>query len=147
MQYVPPKRWYLPTSPHRVTTQKTYIENSILSCKYSYFRIRVLTYYFYTPMADMIFYYSTWSQVGFCHQMRNAIVYIGAEDFIQNRCPEDGQFSKIMSKCSDLKRCHLRLLHIPEVTESVHTGPKHLQTLHNPRNSIDYIHILQRQYH
>jgi hypothetical protein len=25
LQYVPPKRWYIPTSPHGVTTQKTSI--------------------------------------------------------------------------------------------------------------------------
>jgi hypothetical protein len=29
-QYVPPKRWYLPTSPHGVSTQKTNIETSVL---------------------------------------------------------------------------------------------------------------------
>lgn len=50
------------------------------------------------------------------------------KDILQNRKVDDfhrGQFSKIVPKCSNLKRRHLGQLCLPEITETTHNGSKH----------------------
>jgi hypothetical protein len=63
-------------------------------------------------------------------------------DFVHNRNVEEfhtDQFSKIMSRCSsNLKQCHLGLLYIPMIVESIRAKSKHLQIGYNLVYSVGH---------
>jgi hypothetical protein len=56
------------------------------------------------------------------------IIYKDLQDFLENGNLDVhiDQFSKIMSKCSNLKRCQLGLLYIIKTIASIQPGSKHL---------------------
>jgi len=47
-------------------------------------------------------------------------------------------FSKIVSKCCNLKPILCHPLYIPETTETINGGSEYLRILYNPCNSISY---------